>query len=163
MHASTSNQRDHGKCQEKQDKRLQEPKRRISIKDYSLGFNQESYSLLNDLKGRKVDMTFSQALDLVAKLRREWRKGVSISKKSEKTTSIVGKVGAQEIPQICYNHERDLLPVLEVWCQGQVVALAYVDGGAHVGVITKDTARRLQLKINRKHAYTMNMANNAIV
>ncbi len=89
-----------------------------------------------------MDMTFAQALDLVPKLHREWRKVMSTSKKSKKTTSTVAEVGAQEIPQICYNHERDLLPVLEVWCQGKVMALAYVDGGTQLCVIIEDTVRR---------------------
>ena len=39
----------------------------------------------------------------------------------------------------------------------------YVDGGAQVCLITEDTARRLQLKINRKHAYNITMENNAVV
>ena len=125
--------------------------------------NQESYSLLNDLKERKVDMTFAQTLELVPKLCREWRKVVSISKKGRRTTTTIGRVDTQDIRRICYNHEKDFLPILEVWCQGQVVAPTYVDGGAQVCVITEDTARRLQLKINRKHAYNMNMANNAVV
>ena len=56
-----------------------------------------------------------------------------------------------------------MLPLLEVWCQGQVLTLTYVDGGAQVCVITEDTTRRLKLKINRKHAYNMNMSNNAVV
>ena len=42
-------------------------------------------------------------------------------------------------------------------------ASTYVDGGAQVCVITEDTERRLPLKFNRKHAYNMNMANNARV
>ena len=57
---------------------------RKCIKDYPLGLNQESYSLLNDLKERKVDMTFAQTLELVPKLCREWRKVVSISKKGRR-------------------------------------------------------------------------------
>ena len=44
------------------------------------------------------------------------------------------------------------------------MTLTYVDGGAQVCVIMEDMARRVQIKnINRKHAYTMNTANNAIV
>ena len=43
------------------------------------------------------------------------------------------------------------------------MAPTYVDGGVQVCVITEDTTRRLQLKINRKHAYNMNMENNAEV
>ena len=39
----------------------------------------------------------------------------------------------------------------------------YVDGGAQVCLITEDTARILQLKINRKHAYNITMENNAVV
>ena len=69
---------------DKQGKKYQESKRRIAIKDYPLGLNQESYSLLNDLKERKVDMTFAQTLELVPKLCREWRKVVSISKKGRR-------------------------------------------------------------------------------
>ena len=64
-----------------------ESKRRIVIEDYPLGLNQESYSLLNYLKERKVDMTFAQALELVPKLHREWRKVVSISKKGRRATN----------------------------------------------------------------------------
>ena len=51
---------------------------------------------------------------------------------------------------------------LEVWRQGKVVALAYVDDIALVCVITKDTARRLRLNINRKHSYPMNLANSVM-
>ena len=142
-----SQEEEPSKHSDKQGKKSQESKRRIAIKDYPLGLNQESYSLLNDLKERKVDMTFAQALELVPNLRREWRKVVSISKKGRRaTTTTIGRVDTQDIPRICYNHEKDLLPVLEVWCQGQVVAPTYVDGGAQVCVITEDTARRLQLK-----------------
>ena len=107
-------------------------------------------------------MTFAQALELVPNLRREWRKVASISKKGRRATTTIGRVDTQDIPRICYNHEKDLLPVLEVWCQG-LVAPTYVDGGAQVCVITEDTTRRLKLKINRKHAYNMNMSNNAVV
>ena len=43
------------------------------------------------------------------------------------------------------------------------MAPTYVDGGAQVCVIMEDMARRVQININRKRAYTMNTANNAIV
>ena len=54
-----------------------ESNRRICFQDYPIGLHQESYSLLNDLKERKMDMTFAQALELVPKLRKERRNVVS--------------------------------------------------------------------------------------
>ena len=76
-----SQEKEPSKHKDNQGKKYQESKRRIAIKDYPLGLNQESYSLLNDLKERKVDMTFALALELVPKLHIEWRKVVSISTK----------------------------------------------------------------------------------
>ena len=66
---------------------------------------------------------------------------LSISQKGRRETTIIGRVDAQDIPRICYNHEKYLLSVLEVWCQGQVVAPTYIDGGTQVCVIMEDTTR----------------------
>ena len=43
-------------------------------------------------------MTFAQALELVPKLRREWRKVVGISKRGRRTSATIGGVDTQVNP-----------------------------------------------------------------
>ena len=98
-----------GKIHEGEDvkeKRKQRPRRKFHVLDFPLGEGQSSYSLKEDITNRKVDVTFGQLIEMVPKLKHQWKKLVSPMEKEVEKGSI--KVLAMdELPDIC--------PIIDVW------------------------------------------------
>ena len=76
------------------------------MSDFPLGDGQLSYNLKDDLTSRKADVTFGQLVEMVPKLKRQWKKLVSPTKKEPKRGS-VKVLSIDELPDIC--------PVVNVW------------------------------------------------
>ena len=66
-------QREEGETSKKQ-KRVKKPRRRITIHDFPLGKDHDSYDLANDLGSQKPNITYPQLLELSPLLRRQWSK-----------------------------------------------------------------------------------------
>ncbi len=69
-----------GKSHEGKDvkaKRKRRARRKFHVSDFPLGDGQESYSLREDLTSRKADVTFGQLVEMVPKLKRQWKKLVN--------------------------------------------------------------------------------------
>lgn len=120
--------------------------------DYALGCDQPAYSLLEDLKQKKVDMTYGQLLQLNSSLRRQWHGALSLRHPNRAVAGMIH-----------ITHVRDIPPVLKVWLQGHPVEKAYLDGGAEVCVLTEDTMRQLNLKMNATSYLRVKMANSTKV
>ena len=73
-----------GKAHEGEDvkaKRKRRARRRFHVSDFPLGDGQLSYNLKDDLTSRKADVTFGQLVEMVPKLKRQWKKLVSPTEK----------------------------------------------------------------------------------
>ena len=65
-----------GKSHEDEDvkaKRKRRSCRKFHVTDFPLGEGQESYNLKGDLTSRKADVTFGQLVEMVPKLKRQWK------------------------------------------------------------------------------------------
>ena len=69
-------------------KQKQRPRRIFCVSDFPLGEGQASYNLKEDITNRKVDVTFGQLIEMVPKLKRQWKKLVSPMEKEPETGSI---------------------------------------------------------------------------
>ena len=76
------------------------------MSDFPLGEGQDSYSLKEDLTSRKADVTFGQLVEMVPRLKRQWRKLVSPSEK-EPDRGSVRVLAIDEVSDIC--------PIVDVW------------------------------------------------
>ena len=56
--------------------------------DFPLGEGQESYNLKEDITSRKADVTFGQLIEMVPKLKCQWKKMISPMEKEPKRGSI---------------------------------------------------------------------------
>ena len=66
-----------GKSHEDEDvkaKRKRRARRKFHVSDFPLGEGQESYNLKGDLTSRKADVTFGQLVEMVPKLKIQWKK-----------------------------------------------------------------------------------------
>ena len=80
-----------GKAHEGEDvkaKRKRRARRRFHVSDFPLGDGQLSYNLKDDLTSRKADVTFGQLVEMVPKLKRQWKKLVSPIEKEPERGSI---------------------------------------------------------------------------
>ena len=69
-----------GKSHEGEDvkaKRKRRARRKFHVLDFLLGEGHESYSLKGDIINRKGDITFGQFVEMVPKMRRQWKRLVS--------------------------------------------------------------------------------------
>ena len=113
-----------GKAHEGEDvkaKRKRRARRRFHVSDFPLGDGQLSYSLKDNLTSRKADVTFGQLVEMVPKLKRQWKKLVSPTEKEPERGS-VKVLSIDELPDIC--------PVVNVWHKQKNLGEGYVDGGA---------------------------------
>ena len=55
---------------------------------FPLGEGQQSYNLRHDLTGRKADVTFGQLVEMVPKLKRQWKKLVNPAEREPDKGSI---------------------------------------------------------------------------
>ena len=104
----------------KKRKKRSSTRRKITIKDFSLGEREEPYNMIEDVcsQGPK------QILHLFPKMQRQWSKIVSTC-----TTKVMGSVEAKK--------DEDILPVIEAYIKGQRIQKVYVDGGAQVCVMSE--------------------------
>ncbi|MCO5587413.1 hypothetical protein L7F22_041362 [Adiantum nelumboides] len=54
-------------------KRKRRPRKKFEVTDLPLGEGQIAYDLKEDLSGRKIDCTFGQLMNMVPKLKRQWK------------------------------------------------------------------------------------------
>ena len=80
-------------------KRKRRPRRKFEVADLPLGEGQTAYSLKEDLKGRKVDCTFGQLMNMVPKLKRQWKSLVNPIEKEPKRGH-VRVLALEELPDI---------------------------------------------------------------
>ena len=69
-----------GKVHEDEDAKAKQKKRarmEFKVSDLPLGDGQSSYSPKDDLTSRKADVTFGQLVEMVPKLKRQWKKLIS--------------------------------------------------------------------------------------
>ena len=60
-------------------KKKRRPRRKFKVADLPLGVGQPSYSLQEDMVGRKADITFGQLMELAPKMKRQWKAMVNPS------------------------------------------------------------------------------------
>ena len=78
----------------------QRPRRKFHVSDFPLGDGQLSYSLKDDLTSRKANVTFGQLVEMVPKIKRQWKKLVSPIEKEPERGSIK-VLSIDELPDIC--------------------------------------------------------------
>lgn len=76
-----------------------------------------------DLIGRKADVTFGQLMEMIPKLKRQWKLMVNPNEKEPQLGS-VRLMSLQELPDIC--------PTVEAWHKGKSIGEAYIDGKTHM-------------------------------
>ena len=80
-----------GKVQEGDDaktKKKRGPRRKFHVSDFPLGVGQESYNLKEDLASRKADITYGQLIELIPKMKRQWKQLVNPMEKEPKRGSV---------------------------------------------------------------------------
>ena len=98
-----------GKSHEGEDvkaKRKRRARRKCHVSDFPLGEGQDSYSLKEDLASRKADVTFGQLVEMVPRLKHQWRKLVNPLEK-EPDRGLVRVLAIDEVSDIC--------PIVDVW------------------------------------------------
>ncbi|MCO5568781.1 hypothetical protein L7F22_022481 [Adiantum nelumboides] len=135
-------------------KRKRRPRKKFEVADLPLGEGQIAYSLKEDLIGRKVDCTFGQLMNMVPKLKRQWKSLVNPEKEPKHGQFRVLAVG--ELPV-------DICPVVNAWHKGVAMGEAYIDGGAQVCVITQSCVKRLGLITYGSLGFRIRLANHAKV
>ena len=116
-----------------------------------LGVGYSSYSLRDDLVGQKVDVTFGQLLELVPKMKPQWKSLVNPTEKEPKRGS-VPLMSLQKLPDICLT--------VEAWYMEKNMEEAYIDGGAQVRVITHACVEKFGLQIAGNSGFRIRMANH---
>ena len=123
-------------------KKKRGPRRKFHVSDFPLGVGQESYNLKEDLARRKADITCGQLIELIPKMKRQWKQLVNPMEKDPKRGSVRIML-MEELPDIC--------PLAEAWYKawykGKHIGQDYVDGGAQVCVITQSCMESLGLPI----------------
>ena len=64
-------------------KRKRRAHKKFHVPDFSLGDGQLSYNLKEDLTSKKADVTFGQLVEMVPKLKRQWKKLVNPMEKEQ--------------------------------------------------------------------------------
>ena len=122
-HSGAGSTKKKGKEKEGEDakaKRKRKPRRKFEVADLPLGDGQEAYSLKEDLISRKVDCTFGQLINMVPKLKRQWKSLVNPIEKEPKR-GLVRVLSLEELPAgIC--------PMVDAWHKGVGLGEAYIDG-----------------------------------
>ncbi|MCO5586952.1 hypothetical protein L7F22_040897 [Adiantum nelumboides] len=98
-----------GKSHEDEDvkaKRKRRARRKFHVSDFPLGDGQLSYDLKEDLTSRKVDVTFGQLIEIVPKLKQQWKRMVH-PKEKEPERGSVKVLAMDELP--------DIFPIVDVW------------------------------------------------
>ncbi len=143
-----------GKMKEGDDattKKKRRPRRKFHVTDFPMGVGQESYSLKGDVCNRKADITYGQLMEMIPRMRREWKQLANPTKREPKRGS-VRVMTAKELPDIC--------PIVEAWHKGKSLGQAYVDGGAQICVITHSCVEKLGLTIAGHSGFKIRMANH---
>ncbi|MCO5592793.1 hypothetical protein L7F22_046796 [Adiantum nelumboides] len=134
-------------------KRKRRPCKKFEVTDLPLGEGQTAYDLKEDLIGRKIDCTFGQLMNMVPKLKRQWKSLVNPVKEPKHGQVRVLAMG--ELPDIC--------PVVNAWHKGVGMGEAYIDGGAQVCVITQSCVERFGLITCESSGFRIRLANHAKV
>ena len=145
----TSNQVETLKVEKKRKKRSS-TRRKITIKDFPLGSNAKPYDLTKDVNIQGPNLTWSQFLHLLPKMRRLWSKMVST-----RMTKTLGILGTQE--------NEDVLPVMEAYIKGQSISKVCVNGGVQVCVMSEKMMNQLGLEVSGKSEFKAKMANNVSI
>ena len=87
-------------------KKKRGPRRKFHVSDFPLGAGQESYNLKEDLANRKADITYGQLIELITKMKRQWKQLVNPTEKEPKRGSVRIML-MEELPDIC--------PLAEAW------------------------------------------------
>ena len=142
-----------GKSHEGEDvkaKRKRRPRRKFHVSDFPLGEGQSSYSLKEDITNRKADVTFGQLIEMVPKLKRQWKNLVSPMEK-EREKGSVKVLAMDELPAIC--------PIVDVWHKRKNLGQGYVDGGAQICVTTQTCAEKMGLVVGGVSDFRIRLAN----
>ena len=92
-----------------------------------LGEGKASYNLKEDITSTMVDVTSGQLIEMVPKLKRQWKKLVSPMEKEPEKGS-VKVLAMDELPDIC--------PIVDVWHKRKNLGQGYVDGGTQMCVMS---------------------------
>ncbi|MCO5552989.1 hypothetical protein L7F22_006509 [Adiantum nelumboides] len=143
-----------GKVYEGEDvkvKRKRRARRKFHVTDFPLGEGQESYSLREDLTSRKADVTFGQLVEMVPKLKRQWKKLVNPIEREQDRGS-VRVLAVDELPDICH--------IVNVWHKRKNLGQRYVDGGAQICVITQTCVEKMGFAVAGVSGFRIRMANH---
>ena len=132
-------------------KRKRRPRRKFHVSHFPLGEGQSSYSLKEDITNRKGDVTFGQLIEMVPKLKRQWKKLVSPMEKEPEKGS-VKVLAMDELPDIC--------PIVDVWHKRKNLGQGYVDGGAQICVITQTCVEKMGLVVSGVSRFCIRLANH---
>ncbi|MCO5548055.1 hypothetical protein L7F22_001511 [Adiantum nelumboides] len=143
-----------GKAHEGEDvkaKRKRRARRKFHVLDFPLGEGQGNYDLREDLTTQKADVTFGQLVELVPKLKRQWKKLVNPMEK-EPDKGSVRVLAIDEFLDIC--------PIVDVWHKRKNLGQGYVDGGAQICVITQTCVERMGLAVQGVSGFRIRLANH---
>lgn len=132
-------------------KRKRQARRKFQVSDFPLGDGQASYSLKEDITSRKADVTFGQLVEMVPKLKRQWKKLVN-PKEREPEKNSVKVLSVEEVSDIC--------PIVDVWHKRKNLGQGYVDGGAQICVITQTCVERMGLTVTGVSGFRIRLANH---
>ena len=143
-----------GKMKEGDDakaKKTRQPRTKFQVSDFPLGGGQASYNLKEDLMVRKADVTFGQLMEMVPKLKRQWKSLVN-PKEREPARGSVRVLAMEELA--------DINPIVEAWHKGKSLGEAYLDGGAQICVITQSCVEQFGLTITGNSGFKIRLANH---
>ena len=94
---------------------------------------------------------FGQLVEMVPKLKRQWKKLVYPLEREPKIGS-VRVLAINELPNIC--------PMVDVWHKRRNLGEGYVDGGAQICVITQACVKKMGLEIAGVSGFRIRLANH---
>ena len=96
-------------------------------------------------------MTFGQLVEMVPRLKRQWRKLVKPSEKEPDR----GSVRVLAIDEVF-----DIFPIVDVWHKRKNLGQGYVDGGAQICVITQTCIEKMGLAVAGVSGFRIRLANH---
>ena len=137
----------------KENKEVKRRRCHIDLPDFPLGHGMAPYNLLEDMRGKGLDILWPQFLALCPQVRRELTKAVSTRRKTKENVPVV-KISQPEM-------DEDITPVLDCYIKGRLVKKGLVDGGAQICIMTEELMQRLGMHTHETPEIKVKMANNS--
>ena len=113
-----------GKAKEGGDVKIKKkiaPQRHFKVSDFLIGVGQSSYNLQDDVTGRKADVTFGQLMEMIPRMKRQWKSFMNPIENKPKQ-GLVRLILLHKLPYI--------FPTVDAWHKGKNLREANINWGS---------------------------------